>query len=433
MAQGVEAAAANPFDGVIPAVKEVDETPYLMPRRPHRKSLLQWIPSDDEQLEQVETAILRHLNVPYRASDACGIHSISTDCASVSSRRDQYAVKPGKLACDPLSAESELFHDHIVLLHGFGGGLATWMPNYGSLVHRFAGRRVTLHAIDLPGFARSRREWAHIADENEAIGYLVERVKRWLDARCVPASATDACVPAGAEVATCTPPTRITLVGHSFGGYVSAHVAMNYPGFIHKLVLVDPWGVPLMTENDKPKNMPLKWRCAMRLFYAMLPFALLRAAGPMGPGFLPKVRKDFADRWQPHLVDVNLFYDYVYHCNANKDAVGELAFQKCCHGPAYAKRPLEQELARRLPADCHLAVIYGIHTWMNRRAGRALYESVPTAGTDRRKHFYLVSDAGHQVTSDNAAEFNLRLLDVLLAEESPVPRDPNDGLTPSST
>lgn len=102
--------------------------------------------------------------------------------------------------------------DAIVLLHGFGGDLSTWMFNQADLAS--AGRVI---ALDLPGHGASSAIFA-----GDAVAEVVARVGAALDA---------------------VAPGKLHLVGHSFGGAVAALVAERRADRINSLTLIAPVGL----------------------------------------------------------------------------------------------------------------------------------------------------------------------------------------------
>jgi pyruvate dehydrogenase E2 component (dihydrolipoamide acetyltransferase) len=97
----------------------------------------------------------------------------------------------------------------LVLLHGFGGDLNTWMFNQPAL----AGERRTF-AIDLPGHGGSDK---HVGDGDVAAFSL--GVLEILDALGIPLA---------------------HLVGHSLGGAIALHLALHHPRRVASLSLICP-------------------------------------------------------------------------------------------------------------------------------------------------------------------------------------------------
>jgi pyruvate dehydrogenase E2 component (dihydrolipoamide acetyltransferase) len=100
----------------------------------------------------------------------------------------------------------------LVLLHGFGGDLNTWLFNVEALA---ADRAV--YALDLPGHGGSTKQ---VGDGE--LGFLVAALRGFLDSQ-------------GIE--------RAHLAGHSMGGLVAAALAIEDPGRVLSLTLVDSAGL----------------------------------------------------------------------------------------------------------------------------------------------------------------------------------------------
>jgi pimeloyl-ACP methyl ester carboxylesterase len=260
-----------------------------------------------------------------------------------------------------------------------------WAQNWKALSATF-----DVYAIDLPGFARSERQSVHFFGPSDALGFYYNCLDRWFD-----------------RVNFSKP---VVLLGHSFGAYLAARYALRTAPAVKRvkrLVLADPWGVP-RADPDFAKNLPFTFKVAMKIFEVTNPLSVLRFAGPLGPMLLPKIRPDFADRWEQHLDEPHAFYDYVFHCNAQYPPTGEAAFKACCSAGAFAKEPLESIIPEGLPADVDLFLLYGSKTWMDVARGCEMVEVVRSKG--RRAAAALVHSAGHQLNTDNPTEFNAKAL-----------------------
>lgn len=90
----------------------------------------------------------------------------------------------------------------LVLLHGFGGGVALWAQNLDSL-----SSSGPLYAPDLLGFGRSSRP-QFTTDPEGAEEQFVAALEEWR-------------VKVGLE--------EMVLLGHNLGGYLSAAYTLKYP------------------------------------------------------------------------------------------------------------------------------------------------------------------------------------------------------------
>jgi pyruvate dehydrogenase E2 component (dihydrolipoamide acetyltransferase) len=100
----------------------------------------------------------------------------------------------------------------IVLLHGFGADMSTWMFNHAALAE---DRPV--YALDLPGHGGSAKEL-----DDGSVAALAAVVADYLDA-------------VGIEMAH--------LVGHSLGGAIAAAIALDKPNRVSALTLIAPAGL----------------------------------------------------------------------------------------------------------------------------------------------------------------------------------------------
>ena len=138
----------------------------------------------------------------------------------------------------------------LVMIHGFGGGLAVFVKNFDDLAQNFT----KLYAFDSLGFGRSSRP-QFPANEYEVENMFVESIEAWRKAM-------------GIE--------KMVLLGHSFGGYQAAAYALRYPNHIKHLVLADPWGFPICPPNPIPKRIPWWARGVVRVLRHFAPFSALR-------------------------------------------------------------------------------------------------------------------------------------------------------------
>ncbi|KAK7695606.1 hypothetical protein QCA50_000242 [Cerrena zonata] len=123
-----------------------------------------------------------------------------------------------------------------VVLHGYGAGLGFFFQNFPAL-GRWAGNRGTsVYAIDWLGMGRSARIPFRVKAKREDIrGRVAEAESFFID------SLEEWRTKMGLE--------KMTLIGHSLGGYLSIAYALKYPTRVSKLILVSPAGIPRDPNN----------------------------------------------------------------------------------------------------------------------------------------------------------------------------------------
>lgn len=272
----------------------------------------------------------------------------------------------------------------IVLVHGFGAGVGIWALNLDSLSNN---RKV--YAFDVLGFGRSSRP--KLDKSEEAEWQIVQSFEWWRRE-------------VGLE-------KKFILLGHSFGAYLALSYALHFPDKIAHLILADPWGIPSQqtvtqqgTETGSQVVIPTWVRIVARLvFKTFSPLAILRAAGPWGPSLVQKTRPDIKEKFESLFgpEDADLILNYIYHCNAQDNPSGELAFKSLTSGLGWAKFPMIQRIADLHP-DINLTFIYGARSWIDRQPAL----QIKCLLSDRSVDVHVIQGAGHHVYADKHELFN---------------------------
>jgi len=266
------------------------------------------------------------------------------------------------------------------MIHGFGGGIGIWIGNLDELAKHF-----TIYALDILGFGRSSRPLFTGNTTEESEQWFLESIDLWIKALNL---------------------GSFILLGHSFGGYLSAAYTIKNPKKVSRLILADPWGVPQRPENTQGST---TWRGkAVHLAANMVtsPFSILRALGPVGPSLIDRFRPDLKLKFSEYVTDPNIMSSYIYHCNAQAPS-GESAFRHLHIPFGWAKLPLVHRL-HQISHDIPITAIYGADTWMDINS---MYKLLPTLKS--RTDMVLLPDAGHHVYIDSCSLFNLAVIATL--------------------
>lgn len=108
----------------------------------------------------------------------------------------------------------------LVFVHGLGSYLRAWEKN----IHELSGSYRCI-ALDLPGYGQSgaSSEGYHPKYFATVLAQLIEKLAL----------------------------KNVILVGHSMGGQIAMHLALDYPELIKKMVLVAPAGLEAFSEAEK--------------------------------------------------------------------------------------------------------------------------------------------------------------------------------------
>ncbi|KAG5678627.1 hypothetical protein PVAND_008283 [Polypedilum vanderplanki] len=320
---------------------------------------MRWNKHNKELLNQAETTMLSVVKVPFDVKYVSIGDCVGTD--------DKIWT---------LSANVDSMNTPIVLIHGFAAALALWLKNLDALA-----KEHPVYGFDLPGFGKSSRpEFASEADEIEL--QFCESIERWRKAMNI---------------------SKMILIGHSFGGFLSTSYAMRYDQHVEHLILADPWG---FVEKPDLSNRPYWQRVLIKVFGKMAPLSIVRAAGPYGEWLIQRARKDIMEKYVNVVEDPRVIATYIHQCNTDHPS-GEHAFKRLLFGGPWARHPMGERMRENFPKDLPVTFLYGAKSWMDNRYGEIIKESRPNSYT----HIEHVSDAGHHVYADNAEEFNKFTLD----------------------
>ncbi|CAN9503314.1 unnamed protein product [Ophioblennius macclurei] len=271
----------------------------------------------------------------------------------------------------------------LVMVHGFGGGVGLWIRNLDAL-----SRSRPVYAFDVLGFGRSSRP--HFSsDAAKAEEQFVSSIEQWRQS-------------VGLE--------SMILLGHSLGGYLATSYTIQYPSRVSHLILVDPWGFPERPQpqpedaqpqgNEGVKRSIPRWVKAVAGVVSLFnPLAVIRAAGPWGPGLVNRFRPDFKRKFED-LFDDDTMTQYIYHCNAQTPS-GEVGFRAMAESLGWAKSPMLQRV-HQLPPTTPVSMVYGAQSWVDSSSG----DSVAQIRGDANTRVLLINGASHHVYADQPEEFN---------------------------
>jgi pimeloyl-ACP methyl ester carboxylesterase len=106
----------------------------------------------------------------------------------------------------------------LLLIHGVNSSSITWIDILIKLSYKFR-----IYAIDLPGFGHSPTPECLIdASAKQSTNLIINMLKQWLKVNKI---------------------NKISLLGHSFGGFISINFAYKYPELVDRIILAAPVGI----------------------------------------------------------------------------------------------------------------------------------------------------------------------------------------------
>jgi len=283
----------------------------------------------------------------------------------------------------------------LVVIHGYAWGVGLMYSTMPALADRWPGE---VYSIDSMGCGLStRKEWTlgygDQSNLHDVESYFLHALNHWRMTK-------------GFQ--------KITLCGHSVGGYLSFAYAERYPEHVDRLILASPVGVPPIPEsNSDPEalaRLPWYFRLARSLWNkGTSPFTVVRNTPVLGRGILSRyVTRRFADKEWTNAEAKELLTEYMYRnwCH-EKISGGGYAHSTLLVPGAFARSPLCERLPilwDKLP----VSFIYGTRDWMTwthaEDVATAIEEEVGAAA-GRNFDIVRIADAGHQLMVDNPIGF----------------------------
>ena len=337
---------------------------------------LRWIPTSDKELQASEEKILSHLERNYKSyfvdigeptkESAEGKGNDKSESKGEDSKPEGYKIRTVEI--EPAEAAKL----PLVLVHGFNLALAVWILNLDQLAER---RKV--YAIDLLGFGRSSRPKFKKKELPEMD--LVDALESWRKS-------------VGLE--------KFDLLGHSFGGYISASYALKHGSYLNRLILLEPYG--FSDKLDLMDKVPVWYKLSFKVMHQcnINPMMPMRASGPLGKLMISN-KDEIRKKFEPKLkADATEMAVYLYHCNASK-ASGERIFKQLCTSELNIRRPILLKAGEFNP-QIKLNIIYGQHSWIYKETEEDLKKRFP----GNQVEYKIIDEAGHHVYSDKPFELN---------------------------
>ncbi|KAH7036810.1 Alpha/Beta hydrolase protein [Macrophomina phaseolina] len=383
-----------------------------------------------------------HLLSPNSASDPYGPRKWSSQLVTLSGKNralNEFCI----------SRVGENPAHNLVMLHGYGAGLGFFYKNFEPLSRRPGWR---LFALDMLGMGNSSRPPFKIrakdraAKITEAENWFIDALEEWRVQRGI---------------------DRMTLLGHSMGGYMVSAYALKYPGHIDKLILVSPVGIPedpwatkaeipdqpsgeaaageiLRDEGiaqlddgavdikppkdaqkpddpNKPFSKPPS-KFVSHLWDANIsPFSIIRLTGPLGP----RLTSGWTSRRFAHLPteEAAALHDYSYSLFRQRGS-GEYALAYILAPGAFAREPLIRRIHKigRQQGEKGVPIVfmYGDEDWMDVNGGYAAEKKIKEEnekvwaemteeerkGDNGDATVLVIQKAGHHLYLDNFEQFN---------------------------
>jgi pimeloyl-ACP methyl ester carboxylesterase len=383
-----------------------------------------WVPTSNSALADAEQKMLAHLKVhlahsevqvvvpmPKHQSLTLSIHTVVT--------QDRKGT-PNDLSVKP----------PLVLLHGFGGGVGIFTKNFEELSEHY-----TVYAIDIPGFGRSTKPvFLHrpATSSESAADFQLRFTTASLLAAAFSSPSSSSSSSSHSSSSSSSPSSwsrsglsadcarhlfvvsleawrqavgleKMTLLGHSMGGYIAGDYALHFPDRVSHLLLAAPFGfkkrAPSASADLVPRQLPVYARAIVGLGKMFGPMSMVRGLGPLGP-YLVRLRSKY-DNGRYEFKDGRVS-EYIYHLIANCKG-GDEAFLALNEGVGYAVTPLS-DFVQHLPMP--VTLIYGEKDFITPDTGKRVREII----AHDRCQLVVIDQAGHHAYATHTDQFHKAVL-----------------------
>jgi len=307
----------------------------------------------------------------------------------------------------------------LVIVHGYMNGALYFYRNLIGLTSYYH----TVYSVDLLGWGLSSRpSWTKLKDKTieTTESFFVESLEAWRSNNKI---------------------EKMTLAGHSMGGYLGVAYCEKYPERVHRLLLLSPVGVPNPPTPEERAEKLSKFLTSYSRILLHTIFLQFWANG-YTPGsvmrILPESRgrqlvEGYVDRRLPSITDPDeqtILSEYMYTGSILPPS-GEYCLGRLLDTGAIARKPCLHRIPKLQVK--HVSFLYGVNDWMDVQGGldvqrmcrqQQQQQQQQQQGNDNNNNnagggggvivpeidVYQVKDAGHLLMLENSKGFNAAVI-----------------------
>ncbi|CAD8187809.1 unnamed protein product [Paramecium pentaurelia] len=266
----------------------------------------------------------------------------------------------------------------LILLHGYGGSNLHYSKAYGKLIEQFK-----VYSIDLPGMGYSSKSDIKMDSFEEAMEFFMGTISKLIMGLC--------------------PNQQVTLIGHSFGGFIAAHLLVRFPKLFKRLILLSPAGTTYYTKEQIIQNQNFSQASFLRRkfieYVKDLWEGVIAIPQYLNNHFLGKQLIKVYLRKRMHLKgnEYDLWKSYIDEMLELPEG-SEKSLCLFFHFPIYAKdhNSIESILSENMNQikNIPISFYFGDQDWMDHQGAINLnfYQNI---------NLRIINDAGHQLNFEN--------------------------------